>query len=97
MVIHTAAFRWRPEVNEARKAEAVHAIRGLQGQIPGLLATYAGTNFSPRSLGYELGVVMHFSDRAALADYGDHPAHQALLAWLMPLIDPIEVDFDPAQ
>ena len=36
---------------------------------------------------------MKFVDRAALDAYGTHPAHQALLAWLVPLLDATEVDF----
>jgi hypothetical protein len=38
---------------------------------------------------------MKFADRAALDAYARHPAHQELLAWLMPLILPMEVDFEP--
>jgi hypothetical protein len=49
---------------------------------------------SPRSQGYELGGVMKFADRPALDAYGGHPVHQKLVQWLMPLIDPIEVDFE---
>jgi len=37
---------------------------------------------------------MKFADRASLEAYTDHPAHQELLAWLMPLIEPVEVDFE---
>jgi hypothetical protein len=36
---------------------------------------------------------MRFADRASLEAYGGHPEHQKLVSWLMPLIDPIEVDF----
>jgi hypothetical protein len=37
---------------------------------------------------------MKFADKAALESYGGHPAHQKLVSWLMPLIEPIEVDFE---
>jgi len=94
MVIHTFAFRWRSGVTADQKQQAIVAIRKLQGQIPGLLETWVGKNISPRSQGYELGGVMKFHDRAALEAYGGHPVHQELLAWLMPLIEPIEVDFE---
>ena len=94
MVIHTFAFRWKSGVGEDEKLRAVVEIRGLQGHIPGLLETLVGVNISPRSQGYELGGVMKFSDRTALDAYGAHPVHQKLLQWLMPLIDPIEVDFE---
>ena len=94
MVIHTFAFRWKASVREDQKARTISEICSLQGQIPGLLETWVGTNFSPRSQGYELGGVMKFSNRAALDAYSGHPVHQKLLKWLMPLIDPIEVDFE---
>ncbi len=94
MVIHTFAFRWKPGVTEEQRQRVVDAIRGLQGRIPGLMETWVGVNFSPRSQGYELGGVMKFADRAALEAYGGHPAHQELLAWLMPLIEAVEVDVE---
>ena len=93
MCIHMFAFRWQSGVTTQQKQQVVQSIRELQGQIPGLLETWVGQNFSPRNSGYELGGVMKFSDRATLDAYAAHPAHQALLVWLMPLIEPVEVDF----
>ena len=94
MVIHTFYFRWKPDTTDAQKKRAQTEIAALQGQIPGLVETLVGVNFSPRSQGYELGGVMKFSDRAALEAYSGHPVHQKLLVWLMPLIDAVEVDFE---
>jgi hypothetical protein len=94
MVIHTFAFRWKPAVTAEQKQRVVTEIRNLQGQIPGLLETWVGENISPRSQGYELGGVMKFQDRPSLEAYGGHPVHQALLEWLLPLIEPVEVDFE---
>jgi hypothetical protein len=94
MVIHTFAFRWKPAVTDDQKHHAIQEIRALQGQIPGLLETLVGVNISPRSQGYELGGVMKFADRTSFDAYGSHPVHQKLLTWLMPLIDPLEVDFE---
>lgn len=93
MFVHMFAFRWRPGVTQEQKNRVLAEIRGLQGQIPGLLETTVGANISPRGKGYELGGVMKFADKASLESYGAHPAHQKLLSWLMPLIEPIEVDF----
>lgn len=94
MVTHAFAFRWKPDVTPDQKQHVIVAIRKLQGQIPGLLETWVGQNISPRSQGYELGGVMKFNDRVALEAYGSHPVHQELLSWLLPLIEPIEVDFE---
>jgi hypothetical protein len=94
MYVHMFAFRWKPGVTQEQKNRVIAEIRGLQGQIPGLLETAVGANISPRGQGYELGGVMKFAGKAYLESYGAHPAHQKLLSWLMPLIEPIEVDFE---
>jgi Stress responsive A/B Barrel Domain len=93
MVIHVFAFRWNTGVTEEQKQLVAWEIQALNGQIPGLLETNVGANFSSRGLGYEFGGVMKFVDRAALEAYGPHPAHQKLLAWLMPLVEAVEIDF----
>jgi len=93
MYVHMFAFRWKPGVTEQQKQRAVSEIHGLQGQIPGLLETAVGVNISPRGQGYELGGFMKFADKASLDRYSSHPVHQELLKWLVPLIEPIEVDF----
>lgn len=93
MMIHMFAFRWHADATEEQKDRAIAEIRSLRGKIPGLLEVHVGKNISPRGAGYETGGVMKFKDAAALASYPVQPAHKALLAWLMPLIDPIEVDF----
>src|SRR6266403_3420162 len=94
MYIHMFAFRWKPGVKEEQKQRVTTEIRGLQGKIPGLVETAVGLNISPRGQGYELGGVMKFTDKASLDSYGPHPVHQELVSWLMPLIEPVEVDFE---
>ncbi len=94
MYIHMFAFRWKLGVTEAQKLRVTAEIRGLQGKIPGLVETAVGVNISSRGQGYELGRVMKFADKASLESYGPHPVHQELVSWLMPLIEPIEVDFE---
>lgn len=93
MYIHMFAFRFKPGVTEQQKQNIVAAIRALQNDIPEVLEVWVGRNDSPRGQGYELGGVMKFADKAASEQYSAHPVHQKLLSWLMPLIDPIEVDF----
>ena len=94
MYIHMFAFRWKPGVTEEQKLRVTAEIRRLQGKIPGLVETVVGVNTSPRGQGYEFGGVMKFADKASLDRYGPHPVHQELVSWLMPLIEPIEVDFE---
>jgi hypothetical protein len=94
MIVHTFAFRWKPGVSEEQKQRVLREIQALHTQIPGILETNVGFNFSPRSLGYEFGGVMKFADRGTMEAYNNHPVHQKLLSWLLPLIDPLEVDFE---
>lgn len=93
MYIHMFAFRLKPDVTEEQKERMLREISALQKQIPGILETVVGKNDSPRGQGYEIGGAMKFPDKAAMQAYNAHPVHQALLKWLLPLIDPIEVDF----
>jgi Stress responsive A/B Barrel Domain len=91
-VFHVFAFQWKPGTTEAQKEKAAREIAAFQGQIPGLLQTHVGPNISPRGKGYMFGGIMQFKDKASLDAYVQHPSHQALLAWLVPLIDAIELD-----
>jgi len=92
MFIHVFAFRWKPGLTEEQKQRVAAEIRALQGQVPGLIETTVGTNLSPRNQGYTFGGVMKFPDQAAFEAYNAHPLHQALLEWLIPLIEPLELD-----
>lgn len=93
MYIHMFAFRMKPGVTAGQKERMLTEIRALKTHIPEILESWVGMNESSRGSGYELGGAMKFADKAAFEKYGPHPAHQKLVNWLMPLIDPVEVDF----
>ena len=94
MFIHIFGFRWKPATTEADKAHAARDITAFRGVIPGLLDVQVGPNLSPRGQGYAFCGLMTFTDKAACDAYNAHPQHQALLQWLLPLIDPVELDFE---
>jgi Stress responsive A/B Barrel Domain len=94
MFIHIFGFRWKPQATDADKARAQRDILAFRGDIPGLLELAVGPNLSPRGQGYTFAGLMKFTDKAAYDAYTTHPAHLALLQWLVPLIDPIELDFE---
>jgi hypothetical protein len=56
------------------------------------MQTHVGPNISPRGKGYTFGGIMQFKDEASLKAYFQHPAHLALLKWMVPLIDAVELD-----
>ena len=94
IVFHVFAFQWKDGTTEAQKERATSEILAFQGVIPGLLQTHVGPNLSSRGNGYTFGGIMQFADKASLAAYPQHPAHQALLQWLVPLIHAIELDLN---
>ena len=92
--VHVFAFRWKNNVAESQQERAAQQIRAFQGVVPGLTQTFVGHNLSARGSGYTFGGVMHFSDHAAFKAYETHPAHVALLSWLVPLIEVVELDLE---
>lgn len=94
MFIHIFGFRWKPEATDALKDRASKEILAFRGLIPGLIDVHVGPNLSPRNQGFEFAGLMTFTDKAACDAYVVHPAHQALLTWLVPIIDPVELDFE---
>ncbi len=94
MFIHIFGFRWKAHATDAEKQRAARDIRAFHGQIPGLIEVSVGENLSPRGQGYTFAGLMKFRDRAACDAYATHPAHLVLLEWLVPLIDPVELDFE---
>ena len=94
MFIHIFGFRWKPAATEAHKQRAAEEILAFRGTIPGLLEVHVGPNLSPRGQGYSFAGFMKFTHKAAADAYATHPSHLALLDWLVPLIDPVELDFE---
>jgi hypothetical protein len=92
--IHIFGFRWKECATDADEARAAREIRAFGGRIPGLIDVAVGENFSPRGQGYTFAGLMRFTDRAACDAYATHPAHLELLEWLIPLIEPVELDFE---
>jgi hypothetical protein len=94
LFIHIFGFRWKEHATGAEKERAAHEIHAFHGQIPGLIDVSVGENLSPRGQGYTFAGLMLFTDRAFCDAYAVHPAHLALLEWLVPLIEPVELDFE---
>jgi hypothetical protein len=93
MFVHIFGFKWRPSATEEDKARARKEILAFRSTIPGLVGVNVGPNVSPRGQGYEFVGLMTFTNREAADAYTAHPAHLALLEWLVPLIDAVELDF----
>jgi len=90
---HIFGFKWHADVTDAQKERATADIHAFRGKIPGLVEVHVGANQSAHGQGYTFAGVMRFSGKAACDAYMTHPQHLALLEWLKPLIDPVELDF----
>jgi len=93
MYFHIFGFKWKPEATESQKTQATTDILAFRGKIDGLLEARVGPNLSPRGQGYTFAGIMRFTDKAAFDAYMAHPTHDTLIKWLMPLIEPVELDF----
>jgi Stress responsive A/B Barrel Domain len=96
MVEHVVLFKLKAEATAEQKQAAMQALRGLQQQIEGIVDLSCGENFSERSQGYAIGLVVRFRDRAALEAYLPHPAHRgAVEQFIHPIReDVIVVDYE---
>ncbi|WP_292636463.1 Dabb family protein [Novosphingobium sp.] len=97
MYIHIFLFRWKPDATADDCSRATHAIEGFRGEIPGLLEVAVGPNVAVNHGGHGFGGYMKFANAAACAAYADHPLHVALLEWLLPLIEAVELDLNPSK
>ncbi|WP_138418115.1 Dabb family protein [Aquibacillus sediminis] len=96
MVEHIVLLKFSNETTIEQKQELINRTLRLKEMIPGIIDLQQGFNFSNRSQGYEIGLTIRFKDRTSLEQYGSHPAHQEIKAYLQEigLEDSIFVDFD---
>ncbi|HEY1580804.1 MAG TPA: Dabb family protein [Terracidiphilus sp.] len=87
-------FRGRGTRPTPIRQRAAKEIREFQGRIPGLIDVAVDENLSPRGQDSTFAGLMRPMDRAACDAYARDPAHIALLDWLVPLIEPVELDFE---
>ena len=76
MVEHVVLFKTTPDATEEQKDQMIAGLSALKEQIPGIVDLSCGRNFSDRSQGFDIGLVVRFVDRAALDVYIPHPAHR---------------------
>lgn len=93
--VHIFSFKWIDKAQPADKALAAEQILAFKGQVPGLLHLWLGDNVSENSTEFSTTGVMIFDDKASFDAYTSHPAHLELLSWLVPLIEALEIDYEP--
>jgi hypothetical protein len=96
MVEHVVLFKLKPEATEEQRRAMLEGLRGMRQAIPGIVDLSCGTNFSARSQGYEIGLVVRLTDQNALEGYLPHPAHRSVVEqYIHPISDGvIVVDYE---
>ena len=95
MIEHLVWFKLKDGTSEEDKAAMLQTLRDLKTQIPGIEHLACGEDFCGRSNGYQIGLVVRFSSRQALEEYGPHPAHKAFGDRFRPLWDGVQaLDFE---
>ncbi len=90
MIEHLVMFKFKPVVAVAEMEAAAAALRALKDQVPGVIEITAGMNFTERSQGHQMGLLVRLKDKAALAAYSAHPAHRSVVDTLIkPKVDNI--------
>ena len=95
MVEHLVWFKLKEGVSNEQKQAMMQALRGLPSKIEGIEHLACGEDFSGRSQGYEIGLVVRFVSRKALEVYGPHPDHAAFSQGFSDLWDDVKaLDFE---
>ncbi len=99
MVHHIVLLQFKEGVENDQIMSTMEKLTNLVEVIPGLLEMKHGKNHSPenRHQGYAYGFTMLFENEHARDQYLPHPAHQACVEVLVPLIENVLVfDFTAA-
>ena len=90
---HLVLLRFKPDAAAPAIADIAKAFLALRGQIAGVRDIEWGTDVSPEGLakGFSHAFLLSFDDTAARDAYLPHPAHQAFVALMKPLLDDVLV------
>ncbi len=93
---HLVLLRFHQDASASAIAAVERDFVALRGQIDDIRSIEWGTNVSPEGLakGYTHAFMLTFGDAAARDAYLPHPAHQAFVAAMKPLIaDVLVIDY----
>ncbi|CAO3614221.1 unnamed protein product [Mucor fragilis] len=88
-VVHIVIVKFKPEVTDDIKEEAVKDILALKNTIPQITDISAGKNFTDRGKGYEYGWVIEIENKENLPVYANHQSHLDFLAKYKPTFEDV--------
>lgn len=97
MLRHLVLLKFKPEATAAQVGAVVQAFVDLPAQIGEVKSLEWGTDVSPEGLGkgFTHCFLLGFDDARGRDAYLPHPAHQAFVAQLQPVLaDVLVVDYE---
>lgn len=96
MIVHIVLFKWQPDTSRETIASVMSALRGMKGKVPEIIDLSCGHNFSENAQGFQNGLVVQVTDKAALDDYAKNAHHQEIIQTLIKpiLADKITIDYE---
>jgi hypothetical protein len=93
MLRHLVLLKFKPDTSPTTIAEITAAFHALRTAIDTVRALESGTDVSPEGLakGYTHAFLLTFDDAAGRDHYLPHPAHQAFVTQLQPLLEDVLV------
>ena len=90
MIKHIVMWRLKDHAegnNKITNAQRMKSkLEALRGQVDGVLTIEVGIDFSATDASMDVALYSEFADRAALAAYQAHPAHQAVVAFIKEVV-----------
>jgi quinol monooxygenase YgiN len=87
MVKHIVLWRLKETAHGNDKATNARLIKerleALRGQIPGMIRIEVGLDFSRSEQSGDVVLYSEFGSRAALDSYQEHPAHKAVMPFIL--------------
>jgi|APTNR8051073442_1049403.scaffolds.fasta_scaffold70932_2 hypothetical protein len=90
---HFVSFQFKDSTSDEKKEELVKAFLGLKNEIDVIVDLEWGTtdNIEPLNDGFTDSFHVSFKDKAGLATYLPHPAHEAFVAKIKPHLEKVYV------
>jgi hypothetical protein len=90
---HFVSFQFKEGTSDEKKEELVKAFLGLKKEIDVIVDLEWGAtdNIEPLNDGFTHSFLVSFRDKAGLATYLPHPAHEAFVAKIKPHLEKVYV------
>lgn len=98
IIRHVVCFEFKKDAKESEIKCVEKEFASLQAKIPGIESLEWGTNNSPENLNKDFThcFIVTFANPEAREIYLPHPAHQAFVSKLKPILaDAFVIDFTP--